>query len=124
MAPRMTLHTLLILQALLQNPSREMYGLELSEETGLLPGTAYPILLRLENEGWLVSRWEDIVRMSRSARLVATTASRQVVPSRRARRARAPGDRLARRFVALPRKAALRDGGARPGINDDNGPRG
>jgi DNA-binding PadR family transcriptional regulator len=56
----MTLHTLLILQALLQNPSREMYGLELSEETGLLPGTAYPILLRLENEGWLVSRWEDI----------------------------------------------------------------
>jgi DNA-binding PadR family transcriptional regulator len=56
----MTLQTQLILRALLRDPSRELYGLELSEETGLLPGTAYPILLRLENEGWVTSRWEDI----------------------------------------------------------------
>jgi hypothetical protein len=34
--------------------------LELSEETGLMPGTAYPILLRLEHEGWVTSRWEDV----------------------------------------------------------------
>jgi len=60
MALRMTVQTQLILQALLHDPSRELYGLELSEETGLLPGTAYPILLRLENEGWVTSRWEDI----------------------------------------------------------------
>jgi PadR family transcriptional regulator PadR len=60
MAPRMTLQTQLILQALLRNPARELYGLELSQETGLLPGTAYPILLRLENQGWVTSRWEDI----------------------------------------------------------------
>jgi PadR family transcriptional regulator PadR len=60
MTPRMTVQTILIVQALLRDPSRELYGLELSEETGLLPGTAYPILLRLENEGWLSSRWEDI----------------------------------------------------------------
>jgi PadR family transcriptional regulator PadR len=60
MALRMTVQTLLILQALLQNPGRELYGLELAGETGLLPGTAYPILLRLENEGWVTSRWEDI----------------------------------------------------------------
>ena len=60
MAPRMTVQTQLILRALLHDPSRELYGLELSEETGLLPGTAYPILLRLENEGWVTSRWEDI----------------------------------------------------------------
>jgi len=56
----MTVQTMLILQALLRDPSRELYGLELSEETGLLPGTAYPILLRLENEGWATSRWEVI----------------------------------------------------------------
>jgi len=56
----MTVQTMLILQALLRDPSREPYGLELSEETGLLPGTAYPILLRLEHEGWVTSRWEDI----------------------------------------------------------------
>jgi len=60
MALRMTVQTLLVLQALLQHAGQELYGLELSEETGLLPGTAYPILLRLENEGWVTSRWEDI----------------------------------------------------------------
>jgi PadR family transcriptional regulator, regulatory protein PadR len=30
------------------------------EEPGLPPGTASPILLRLEHEGWVTSRWEDI----------------------------------------------------------------
>ena len=60
MVLRMTLQTQLILHALLRNPARELYGLELSEETGLLPGTAYPILLRLESQGWVTSRWEDI----------------------------------------------------------------
>jgi DNA-binding PadR family transcriptional regulator len=60
MAFRMTLQTQLILQALLRDPARELYGLELSQETGLLPGTAYPILLRLEHEEWVSSRWEDI----------------------------------------------------------------
>ena len=56
----MTVQVLLVLQALLREPGRELYGLELSEETGLQPGTAYPILLRLEHEGWVTSRWEDV----------------------------------------------------------------
>jgi PadR family transcriptional regulator PadR len=60
MSPRMTVQTLLVLQAMLRHPARELYGLELSEETGLLPGTAYPILMRLERDGWVSSRWEDI----------------------------------------------------------------
>src|ERR1700731_244097 len=60
MALRLTVQVQLVLQALLSDPAAEMYGLELSEETGLQPGTAYPILLRLENEGWVTSRWEDI----------------------------------------------------------------
>lgn len=60
MALRLTVQVLLVLQALLREPGRELYGLELSEETGLLPGTAYPILLRLENQGWVTSRWEDV----------------------------------------------------------------
>jgi DNA-binding PadR family transcriptional regulator len=60
MALRMTVQTQLIVQALLRDPARELYGLELSEETGLLPGTAYPILLRLEGAGWVSSKWEDI----------------------------------------------------------------
>ncbi len=60
MALRLTVQVQLVVQALLRDPAREMYGLELSEETGLQPGTAYPILLRLEHEGWVASRWEDI----------------------------------------------------------------
>jgi len=60
MAPRMTVQTQLVLRALLRNPARELYGLELAEETGLMPGTIYPILLRLETEGWVRKRREDI----------------------------------------------------------------
>ncbi|MFY9933421.1 MAG: helix-turn-helix transcriptional regulator [Streptosporangiaceae bacterium] len=60
MGLRLTLQVQLIVQALLRDPAMEKYGLELSEETGLQPGTAYPILLRLEHEGWATSRWEDV----------------------------------------------------------------
>ena len=48
------------LQALLQDPGRELYGLELSEQTGLLPGTVYPILQRLEEAGLATSRHEEV----------------------------------------------------------------
>jgi PadR family transcriptional regulator PadR len=57
MALRMTVQVLLALRALLRDPARELYGLELSQETRLLPGTAYPILLGLEGEGWVISRY-------------------------------------------------------------------
>jgi PadR family transcriptional regulator PadR len=60
MALRLTVQVQLVLQALLRDPVKEMYGLELSEETGLQPGTAYPNHLRLEHEGWVTSRWEDV----------------------------------------------------------------
>lgn len=60
MAFRMTLQTQLVLRALLRNPARELYGRELAEETGLMPGTTHPILLRLEGEGWVTSYKEDI----------------------------------------------------------------
>lgn len=60
MPPRMTLQTQLVLQALMRDPSRELYGRELAEETGLMPGTTHPILVRLEDAGWVRSRKEDI----------------------------------------------------------------
>ncbi|MFJ8691041.1 PadR family transcriptional regulator [Micromonospora wenchangensis] len=60
MAPKMTLQTQLVLRALLENPTRELYGLQLSEAAGLATGTIHPILARLEGLGWLESRWEDI----------------------------------------------------------------
>jgi PadR family transcriptional regulator PadR len=60
MALRMTVQVLLVLQALLRDPGKERYGLEITEQTGLQPGTIYPILFRLESERWVTSRWEDI----------------------------------------------------------------
>ncbi|MFD3400069.1 PadR family transcriptional regulator [Kribbella sp. NPDC058693] len=56
---RMTLQTQLVLQALLREPANESYGRKVSEDTGLMPGTIQPILMRLEAEGWLISRRED-----------------------------------------------------------------
>lgn len=57
--PRMTLPTQLVLQVLLDEPDKEMYGLEISNAAGLASGTIHPILARLESAGWLTSRWED-----------------------------------------------------------------
>jgi DNA-binding PadR family transcriptional regulator len=56
---RMTLQTQLVLRALLEDPAKQRYGLELCELAGLPSGTIYPILARLEQAGWLDSTWED-----------------------------------------------------------------
>lgn len=59
--PRMTIPTQLVLRALLEDPTRETYGLEICRKAGLPTGTIHPILARLEKEfGWLTSRWEDV----------------------------------------------------------------
>jgi len=57
---RMTLQELLVVRAMLAEPAREMYGLEICKAAGLPSGTLHPILARLERRGWLESRWEDI----------------------------------------------------------------
>ncbi|WP_410601254.1 PadR family transcriptional regulator [Amycolatopsis sp. lyj-90] len=58
--PRMTLPTQLVLRVLLDDPSQERYGLEISSAAGLASGTIHPILARLESLGWLESRWEEV----------------------------------------------------------------
>jgi PadR family transcriptional regulator PadR len=55
----MTLQTQLVLRAMLAEPASEHYGLELCADTGLAPGTIYPIVARLEHLGWMTSSWED-----------------------------------------------------------------
>ncbi|MBV9162625.1 MAG: helix-turn-helix transcriptional regulator [Pseudonocardiales bacterium] len=55
----MTLPVLLVLRAMLDEPAREMYGLEICKAADLPSGTIHPILARLEGWGWLESRWED-----------------------------------------------------------------
>jgi DNA-binding PadR family transcriptional regulator len=56
----MTIPTQLVLEALLADPERELYGVEIGERAELRSGTVHPILARLEGAGWLASRWEDI----------------------------------------------------------------
>jgi PadR family transcriptional regulator, regulatory protein PadR len=56
---RMTLQTQLVLRALLEDPAKQRYGLELCGLAGLPSGTIYPVLAHLEQVGWVDSAWED-----------------------------------------------------------------
>jgi PadR family transcriptional regulator, regulatory protein PadR len=58
--PQMSLQTLVILAALLQDVNEPHYGLEMAKAAGLPSGTIYPALARLEREGWVKSEREDI----------------------------------------------------------------
>ena len=58
--PRMTIPTQLVLRTLLDEPGRELYGLEIGQGAGLPSGTVHPILARLEGVSWVESRWEDV----------------------------------------------------------------
>jgi PadR family transcriptional regulator, regulatory protein PadR len=60
MGRKPSVQTLRVLSVMLENPMIEHYGLELSKGAQLASGTIYPILRRLEQQGWVVSRWEDI----------------------------------------------------------------
>lgn len=59
-AVRMSLQTLRVLEAFLENPNDELSGVDVHRRCSLPSGTLYPILLRLESAGWFLSRWERI----------------------------------------------------------------
>src|SRR5208283_1316461 len=56
--PRLTSQTLKILALFMSHIEDEISGAEAGRATGLASGTLYPILLRLEEAGWVESRWE------------------------------------------------------------------
>jgi PadR family transcriptional regulator, regulatory protein PadR len=56
--PRITTQTLKVLAALMSRTEEEISGAEIGRTTKLASGTLYPILLRLEEAGWVSSRWE------------------------------------------------------------------
>ena len=56
----MTMPTQVVLRVLLEDPTQQRYGLELSELSGLPSGTLHPILARLQRVGWVDSSWEDV----------------------------------------------------------------
>jgi DNA-binding PadR family transcriptional regulator len=95
----MTIPTQLVLRALLADPARELYGVEIGRAAGLPSGTVHPILARLEGCGWLESEWEDV-----DPRIAGR-------PARRYYRLSSSGAESAR--LALAR--AYRPHGSRPG---------
>jgi PadR family transcriptional regulator PadR len=50
--------TLAVATALLADPDGEHYGYALTKATGVVSGTLYPILNRMQRRGWLADRWE------------------------------------------------------------------
>jgi PadR family transcriptional regulator PadR len=57
--PRLTTQTLKVLGTLLTHDSDGLSGAEIGRAAKLQSGTLYPILLRLEQAGWLKSHWES-----------------------------------------------------------------
>jgi len=57
--PQLTTQTLKVLGSLLNNRPDALCGAEIARATRLQSGTLYPILLRLEQAGWLDSYWES-----------------------------------------------------------------
>jgi hypothetical protein len=58
--PRLTWATLKVFKVLLEDPGGRHYGLEVGKATGLPSGSIYPLLMRFEQAGWLISDWEDV----------------------------------------------------------------
>jgi PadR family transcriptional regulator PadR len=56
----MTIPTQRVLRVLLEDVTTELYGAEIGDRAELASGTVHPILARLERNGWLESRWEDV----------------------------------------------------------------
>lgn len=57
--PRLTVQTLKVLGAVFSAAPSDVAGVDIANATKLSSGTLYPILLRLEEAGWLGSHWED-----------------------------------------------------------------
>jgi|SRR6185312_13488501 len=58
--PRITLQSLKVLKAFLEAHDYRACGADIVRGTGLFPGTAYPILARFKDAGWLTSEWETL----------------------------------------------------------------
>jgi DNA-binding PadR family transcriptional regulator len=57
-SPRITTQTIKVLAILMSRTDDEVSGAEIGRTTKLFSGTLYPILQRLEEAGWVESRWE------------------------------------------------------------------
>ncbi len=89
--PNSSPQTVAVLAALLEEPADWLYGYPLSKRTGLAPGTLYPILARLVEQGLLETRWEASESPGRPARHLyrLTTDGRELATARVTARAAA-----------------------------------
>jgi PadR family transcriptional regulator len=58
--PRLSHETLRVLRLFLEEPRERLAGSDICKRLGVLSGTGYPILMRLERAGWLESEWEQL----------------------------------------------------------------
>lgn len=61
-------HARVLLAALLDARGRWSYGYELASLTGIKSGTLYPLLIRLEAQGYLEAEWQQPVSIGRPPR--------------------------------------------------------
>lgn len=85
-----------VLAAFMEAPGDEHYGLNVAKAAGLKSGSLYPILGRLEEHGWLTSRWEEL------------DPSEEGRPRRRYYRLTADGIGMAKAVLTHPAPAEVR----------------
>jgi PadR family transcriptional regulator len=74
--------TLVVLTALLERPRTWQHGYDLAKTTALRSGTLYPILSRLEDRGYLESKWLESQQTGRPPRHVYQLTSLGLVFAR------------------------------------------
>lgn len=94
-SPKKTKQTIRLIEAFLERPTEETHGFDLIDLLKIKSGTLYPLLIRLENLGWLESHWEESARTG---------------PRRRLYRLTAEGEPAARKFIAEVNAARSRPG--------------
>ncbi|MPZ50672.1 MAG: PadR family transcriptional regulator [Dehalococcoidia bacterium] len=75
-----------LLEAFLSHAGDWRYGYDLSKETGLKSGTLYPILMRLEAQGLLETRWAEPTAPGRPRRHLYRLTVSGIAVARSARR--------------------------------------
>ena len=68
--PNSSRQTALLLSTLLEDAAEWKHGYRISQLTELKSGTLYPLLIRLEEQGFLESKWQETDRPGRPPRHV------------------------------------------------------
>jgi DNA-binding PadR family transcriptional regulator len=66
--PRVTAATLDVLEVLLDHDDGQLYGLKIAKMIGRPTGSVFPILARLEQLGWVTSKWETAEQSASGSR--------------------------------------------------------